>query len=95
MSITYSPTLLYIKGITQLAHSCWKCLNIENLATPGQLITCFLAVPSVRYKQYKTTAGMYISKSASRTLGRKEMHSYSVFDIEPDRGGLNVCFPYL
>lgn len=40
--------------------------------TPGQLITCFLAVPSVRDKQYKTTAGMYISKSASRTLGKKK-----------------------
>lgn len=35
--------------------------------TPGKFVTCFLGDPSVRYKLYKTTAGMYISKSAIRT----------------------------
>lgn len=37
----------------------------------GQVrVTFFLDDPSVRYKQYKTTAGMYINKSATRT-GKK------------------------
>lgn len=29
--------------------------------------TFFLEAPSVKYKQYTTTAGMYINKSATRT----------------------------
>lgn len=33
----------------------------------GEHTTFFLEDPSVRYKQYKTTAGMYINKSATRT----------------------------
>lgn len=43
----------------------------------GEYLTFFLEDPSVRYKQYKTTAGMYINKSATRTKTEKEPY-YSI-----------------
>lgn len=44
-------------------------------------LTFFLEDPSLRQKQYKTTAGMYINKSATRTETAKRTISYSVWFV--------------
>lgn len=50
-------------------------------------VTFFLEDPSVRYKQYKTTAGMYINKSATRT--GKEEEPYVILSIFHGNNGFS------
>lgn len=52
----------------EINRCCWWDKKIQC-----NCVTFFFADPSVRQKQYKTTAGMYINKSATRTENRKGM----------------------